>query len=148
MQSAPMRWPAAWRAGGREEPLIVGIVFDDLIDGVSALNAVAGKHGARLHVRLYEAPDERHDPFAHLRPSSPPPAVPRFDIVVSDAGNHRPALVNAIFEALGLQEWDVRKQLMEFPVTLARSLPAPRAEAAATALRLAGATVDLVRNDG
>jgi len=148
MQDPPTRWPAAWRAGGREEPLIAGVIFEDLIEGVSALNAVAGKHGARMHLRLYEASDEDHDPFAHLRPSSPPPAVPRFDIVVSNAGDHHAAVVDAICETLGLQEWNVREQLMDLPVTLARSLPKQRAEAAAAEIRRTGAAVDIVRNDG
>jgi hypothetical protein len=148
MQGALTGWPAAWRAGGHDSQLIVGIVFENLIDGVSTLNEVAHSHGARMYVHLHESPDEEHDPLAHLRPSSPPPAVPRFDVVVRNAGDHRPALVAAIFEALGLQEWKVRKQLMDLPCTLALGVPAPRAEAAAAALRRTGAVVDLVRNDG
>src|SRR5262249_34943619 len=123
MQGHRTGWPAAWRAGGREVPLIVGVIFDDLIEGVSALNAVAARYGARMHVRLYEAPDEEYDPFAHLRPSSPPPPVPRFDVVISDAGNHRPAVVDAVCETLGLPEWDVRERLMDVPQVLVRSLP-------------------------
>lgn len=148
MQGSPTTWPSAWRAGGPEEQLIVGAVFEDLIAGVSALNVTAGKHEARMHVRLYEAPDDDHDPFAHLRPSSPPPSVPRFDVVVRDAGRHRPALGAALLESFGLQERDVREQLMNLPCTLVRSLPMPRAEAAAAAIRRTGAAVDLVRNDG
>src|SRR5262249_15477998 len=95
MQGRPAAWPAAWRAGG-EMPLIVGVVFENLIDGVSALNEAARRHGA----------------------------VPRFDVVVQDTGNHRPALVDAICEALELREWDVRQQLMDIPCTLMRAVPA------------------------
>src|SRR5262249_19206095 len=64
-------WPPAWRAAGEgfEAPLTVGIVFADLIGGVSALQAAADAHGARMQIRLSEAADEAHDPFAHLRPS-------------------------------------------------------------------------------
>jgi hypothetical protein len=41
--------------------------LDDLIEGVSATNQIARKHGARMHVRLYEAPDPAYDPPAHMR---------------------------------------------------------------------------------
>ena len=101
-----------------------------------------------MQVRLHEAPDNEHDPLAHLRPSSPPPAGPRFDVVIGDAGEHRTELVNAMFEAFGREDWDSREQLLKLPCTVARSFAAPRAEAVAGILRRAGATVDLERNDG
>src|SRR5262249_37615903 len=101
-----------------------------------------------MQIRLSEAADEAHDPFAHLRPSSPPPAVPRFDVVITDAGRNRQAVERTLFEAFGLSAWEVRHQFDSPPVTVARGLPAPRAEATASLLRRGGATVDLVRNDG
>jgi hypothetical protein len=84
----------------------------------------------------------------HLRPSSPPPAVPRFDLVVTAAGDNEPQFIALASEALGLQEWDLGQQLLELPCTVARSLSAPRAEDAAALLRRSGAMVELVRNDG
>ena len=71
-------WPSAWQVGGDqfgEAPLTVGAMFQDLVDGVSALHAAAEAHGAKMLVRLYEAPDEQHDPLAYLRPSKPVPSV-------------------------------------------------------------------------
>jgi hypothetical protein len=147
MQGTSPMWPAAWRAGGYEFPLTVGVVFENLIDGVAALNEAARRHGARMQVRLHEAPDETLDPLSHMRPSLPPPAVPRFDVVVGNAGNQT-ALLGAMFEAFGMQAYEVEERLMNVPCTLARCVPAPRAEAIAATLRRAGATVDLVRNDG
>lgn len=141
-------WPTAWRVESHGPMLTAGIVFANLIDGVSALNEIARRHGAQIHVRLHEAPSETHDPLAHMRPSSPPPSVPRFDLVVTGAGDNRSRFVTIVSEALGLPEWDLRKQLMELPCTLARSLSEPRAEAAAALLRRSGAVIELVRNDG
>jgi len=141
-------WPTAWRVGSYGPMLTAGIVFADLVEGVSALNEIARRHGARIHVRLHEAPSETHDPLSHMRPSSPPPAVPRFDLVVTGAGDNRPRFIALVAEALGLQEWDLRKRLLELPCTLARSLTEPRAEGAAALLRRAGAVIELVRNDG
>ena len=148
--TSPPLWPAAWRAGESfgEGPLTVGAVFADLLEGVSALQAAADQHGARMYVRLHEAPDDEHDPLAYLRPSTPPPTAPRFDVVLTDAGDNRPTVVAALFETLGLYEGDARKQLMTLPCTLARAVSMNRAEAAAASLRRAGAAVDLVRNDG
>lgn len=148
MQGTSTTWPAAWRVGGHGPMLTVGIVFENLIDGVSTLHEVVCRHDAQMHVRLHEAPDEEHDPFAHLRPSSPPPVVHRFDLVVTEAGDNRSRFVAMLCEALGLQEWHVRTKLQKLPCTLVRGLPAPRAEGAAALLRRAGAVVDLVRNDG
>ena len=147
-QSMATTWPTAWRAGDYGPMLTVGIVFANLIDGVSELNEIARRHGAQIQVRLYEAQSEDQDPLSHLRPSSPPPAVPRFDLVVTGAGDNRSRFVAMVSEALGLQEWDLRKQLLKLPCTLARSLPAPRAEGAAALLRRTGAVIELVRNDG
>jgi hypothetical protein len=141
-------WPTAWRVDGHGPMLTAGIVFANLIDGVAALSEIARRHGARIYLRLHEAPSDKHDPLSHLRPSSPPPAVPRFDLVVTGAGDNRPRFIALVSEALGLQEWDLRKELLELPCTLARSLSASRAEGAAALLRRAGAVIELVRNDG
>jgi hypothetical protein len=137
-------WPPAWRGGGTgfEAPLTVGIVFRDLIHGVSALQAAADLHGAHMNVRLSEAPDNHHDPFAHLRPSSPPPLVPRFDVVIADVGPNWRAVERTFSEVFGAGRWGHQEEL------IVRGLPAPRAEATAALLRRDGATVNLVRNDG
>ena len=146
MQGPLTRWPAAWRREDHGPMLTVGVVFDDLIEGVRSLNEIVGKHGAKLYLHLKEAASDAHDPLAHMRPSSP--AVPRFDLVVIQAGDNQSRFVTMVCEALGLQEWQVRKQLLELPCTLARCLPALRAEGAAALLRRGGATIELVRNDG
>jgi hypothetical protein len=137
-------WPPAWRVGGMgfDAPLTVGIVFRDLIHGVSALQAAADLHGAHMNVRLSEAPDNHHDPFAHLRPSSPAPLVPRFDVVVTDIGPNWRAVERTFSEVFDAGRWGHQEEL------IVRGLPAPRAEATAALLRRDGATVDLVRNDG
>jgi hypothetical protein len=141
-------WPTAWRVEDHGPMLTAGIVFANLIDGVAALNEIARRHGAWIQVRLFEAPSEEHDPLSHMRPSSPPPAVPRFDLVVVGAGDNRPRFIAMVSESLGLQEWDLRQQLLKLPCTLVRSLSAPRAEGAAALLRRTGAEIELVRNDG
>jgi len=141
-------WPTAWQVGSHGPTLTAGIIFADLIAGVSALNEIARRHDAQIQVRLYEAPSDKHDPLIHMRPSSPPPAVPRFDLVVVGAGDNRPRFIAMVSEALGLQEWSLRQQLLKLPRTVACGLSAPRAEGAAALLRRAGAVIELVRNDG
>ena len=148
MQGALRKWPAAWRDDKHGPMLTLGVVFDDLIAGVQSLNEIARKHGAKLYLNLKESPSDEHDPLAHMRPSSPPSAVSRFDLVVTNAGDNRSRFVTMVCEALGLQEWEIRRQLLELPCTLARGVPAPSAEAAAALLRRGGATIDLVRYDG
>jgi hypothetical protein len=148
---SPSPWPSAWQVGGDqfgESPLTVGAIFDDVVDGVAALHSAGGAHGAKMLVRLYEAPDQQHDPLAHLRPSRPAPSVARFDVVVTHAGDNRAVLVTAICNSLGGYERDWRERLMAPPLTVGRSLPEPSAEAIAGILRKAGATVDVIRNDG
>jgi hypothetical protein len=149
--TSPGAWPAAWRSGDGgfgDAPLTVGAIFADIIDGVTALHDLASRHGAEMRVRLHEAPDDIHDPLAHLRPSRPAPAEPRFDLVVTDAGEHRRAVTTALFDAMGLFEGDADRRLAVLPSAVVRGLSAARADAVAAALRQAGATVDLVRNDG
>ena len=121
-------WPTAWRVGDHGPVLTAGIIFANLIDGVAALNEIARRHGAEIQVRLHEAASEEHDPLSHMRPSSPPPVVPRFDLVVTGAGDNRSRFVTIVSEALGLHEWDLRQQLLKLPCTLARGLSEPRAE--------------------
>ncbi|HEX4416978.1 MAG TPA: hypothetical protein VH165_03720 [Kofleriaceae bacterium] len=58
-----------------EAHLTIGVAFDDLQAGCTALAAVASAAGARLQAHVFEAQDE-HDPFAHLRPCQPPPRPP------------------------------------------------------------------------
>lgn len=147
---APAMWPAAWRTGDglHHAPFTVGVLFPDLLAGVSALRSAGEGHGASMRVRLREAPDDLHDPLAHLRPSSPPPEVPRFDVVLVDTGGHRPSVVTALAESLGLCEGPIRHLLLKLPATVAQSLTAPRAEAVAGRVRRAGAVVELMRNDG
>lgn len=150
-KGAPSSWPSAWQVGGDpfgEAPLTVGAIFDDVIEGVAALHSAGEAHGAKMKVRLYEAPDEPHDPLAHLRPSRPAPRVARFDVVVIHPGDNRAVLVTALCDALGGYEQDWHERLMHPPLTVGRSLSAPRAEAVAASLRGAGAIVDLSRNDG
>jgi hypothetical protein len=144
-------WPAAWRSGEGgfgDAPLTVGAIFADIIDGVTALHELATRHGAEMRVRLHEAPDDIHDPLAHLRPRRPAPAEPRFDLIVTDVGEHRRAVVAALFDAMGLYKGDADRLLTDPPGIVARGLASPRADAVATALRDAGATVELMRNDG
>jgi hypothetical protein len=144
-------WPSAWQAGGEtfgEAPLAVGAIFDDVVGGVAALNAAGEAHGAQMNVRLFEAFDSEHDPLAHLRPSRPAPRVARFDIAVTGAGDNRAVLVSAMCAALGGYEANWRVRLETLPLLVGRSVPAPRAESVAAALRSAGATVELSRNDG
>jgi hypothetical protein len=142
-------WPPAWRIGGEQfgdAPFTVGAIFEDVVGGVAALRASAEAHYAKIHVRLFEAPDADHDPLLHLRPSTPP--VPRFDLVVSDVGSDRSGLVAALFETLKLYEGDARRKLSELPAILALALVEPRAQTIATELRKTGATIVLQRNDG
>jgi hypothetical protein len=149
-QVQPTDWPAAWRVARErfdDPPLTVGVIFPELIDGVSRLRAAAEQHGAQLQIRVHELPAVEHDPFAYLRPSSPAPVVPRFDVVVT-ACEDSLQVAAAIVEAFGLYQHDARQRLVDLPCMLARSIPQPRAEAAAARLRTAGATIDLVRNDG
>ncbi len=87
MHATSTTWPAAWSIGDHGPTLTVGIVFEDLIDGVSALSEIVRRHGGYIQVRLNEAPGEEHDPLAHMRPSAPP--VPRFDLEVTEAGDDR-----------------------------------------------------------
>lgn len=140
--------PSAWRAGGDgfgEAPLTVGIVFDDLIAGVAALRAQAVAHAARLELRLAEAASEE-DPLVHLRPSSP--AVPRFDVIVTDVGTDRAALTRAVMESTGKYEGTARDLLQAAaPITIARARLEEQARSIADTLTRAGATTDLRRND-
>lgn len=143
-------WPAAWHGDADDwhaAPLTVGIVFENLVEGISALRTLALVHGAEIQVRLNESPDESSDPLTHLRPSSPPPAVPRFDLVIRDAGQNRAVLTTAVSELFSVGTYDVPELLARIPCTIARGMGAARAEAAAIRLREAGAAVELVRND-
>jgi hypothetical protein len=138
----------AWRAADEflEAPLTVGAIFADLIDGVAAMQAAAERHHATLVVRVHESPSDRADPLAHLRPSTPP--VDRFDVVVRDPGRDPDGLAKVLHSAVSLYEGDAKRRLASLPAVVGRSLmPAP-AEDAARLLREAGATVDVVRNDG
>jgi len=147
MQGADPKRPAAWQVKDHGPALMVGAVFENLIDGVSALSDAAKRHGAQMQLRLVEAPDDRLDPLMHMRPSSPA-AVPRFDVIIRAIGENEDAVKAAIFGVLSLPEWTVREALSNLPGTLVRSISQDRAEAVAGAMRKAGATADVVRNDG
>jgi hypothetical protein len=140
--------PPAWRTsdgGFGDAPLTIGVVFDDLIAGVERLRKVADDHGARLSVRLHELASESHDPFGHLRPSTP--AAPRFDVELHAAGPNPEAVIVAMFDTFGLFRTAAAKRLAGAPCTLGRALVEGRAEAAVAALARAGADVRMVRND-
>lgn len=140
--------PPAWRAEGQafgEAPLTVGVVFDDLVEGVAALRAQAEAHGAHLELRLAEA-TAATDPLAHLRPCIP--AAPRFDVVITDVGDHRPRLVEALMQVTGLSEVDARAQLQQQPpITVASGLMEVRARDMVSMLEGARARVEMRRND-
>jgi hypothetical protein len=140
--------PSAWRAGGDrfdEAPLTVGVVFDDLVAGVAALRGKANAHAAQLELRLAEAQSD-NDPLIHLRPSSP--AVPRFDVVITNLGENQSTLVKALADATGRYEHDARDLLRRAaPIPVARALIESRARTIADGLAGAGATTELRRND-
>jgi hypothetical protein len=148
VQDVHAMWPAAWRVEHDGHMLTVGVVFEALIEGVSGLNDVAKRHGVPMQVRLNEAPDELHDPLAHMRPSLPPSATPRFDVVYRGPAAPERPLVAALCAALGLYDGSVRERLADLPCTLARGVAESRAEATAGRLREAGAEVALVRFEG
>lgn len=148
MQDVHAMWPAAWRVEHQGHVLIVAVVFEKLIEGVSAMNQVAKQYGVQMQIRLSEAPDEHHDPLAHMRPSQPLPAVPRFDVIIKGPADPERPLVAEMCTAFGLYEGPVRERLADQPCILARGIPEPRAEAAAAKLREAGAVVELVPFDG
>lgn len=148
LQDVHKMWPAAWRVEHDGHMLVVGVVFEKLIEGVSALNAVAGRHGVPMQVRLNEAPDELHDPLAHLRPSLPLSATPRFDVVYRGPAAPDPSMVATLCEALGLYEGELRERLANLPCMLARGITESRGEAVAGRLREAGADVALARFEG
>lgn len=88
-------WPLAWKTGDSafgEAPLRVGACFEELIDGVASLQALATAHGATMWLWLCEAPAGHIDPFIELRPSTP--ALERFDVVVERLGTNLPALAS------------------------------------------------------
>jgi hypothetical protein len=142
-------WPSAWRVGREfgEGDLTVGAVFRDPVEGATALRAAADRHGAYMKLRVHEAASDDHDPLVHLRPSTPPPAVPRFDVWVRDAGAQPKALHDAVCDELGYGSRP-EKLLETLPGPIAHSLSESIAQSVAAALRKAGAVVELVRNDG
>ena len=141
-------WPAAWRTGGDdwgEAPFTVGAVFVEPIDSIAALRDPATSAGAMMLVRLHEADDETSDPLAKLRPSRPD--VARFELILT-ALFDRDRTVDCIAKRLHL-DWHVAAELLEtLPSTFARGLSDADAESLAEALRAAGATVHVARNDG
>jgi ribosomal protein L7/L12 len=145
-QSNQEEIPSAWRAGERNGlPLTLGIVFDDLVAGIAALRTRVEAHSGKLELRLAEALSE--DPLAHLRPSSP--VIPRFDVVITDAGKDRAGLTRVVTEATGLYEWRASRLLESaVPITIARARFEGQAREIAGTLERAGAGVELRRNDG
>ncbi len=140
--------PSAWREGGDrfgEAPLTVGVVFDDLVEGISRLRARAEAHAAKIELRLAEAESET-DPLVHLRPSTP--SIARFDVVVVELGEDRAALVSALTQATGYYESEARQRLQQRPpITVARAQLETHARSLATALESAGARIEVQRND-
>ncbi len=141
--------PAAWRAGSdkfAEAPLTVSVIFDQLVEGVTALRELAQAHGATMELRLAEAAGV-DDPLAAMRPSTP--VVPRFDVVIVDTGDNRPRLVAALAGLTDESESMARERLLApVPVVATRGAFERTARACLAALEAAGARVDLRRNDG
>ena len=139
--------PPAWRTGDgfHSASLTVGVIFDDVIEGVSQLRDMAKDFSATLELRLTEA--EGSDPIGHLRPSMP--ALPRFDVLVTATGNNRPRIVETLAKLTGVPERDVRERLQQsVPILVAKSLPELKAKTLLAAIEGAGAEGSLRRNDG
>lgn len=138
-------WPAAWRTGHDHVPFTLGVVFPDLVAGAARLDAIAKERGAKLALRVFEIADRAFDPFPHLRPSDP--RLPRYDIVITHAGDNRATLVAALVEALGYDERTARALLAQpAPLRVARGVGATRADSIAERLRGARALADIVQN--
>lgn len=138
-------WHTA-RGGFGDPPFTVGVIFDELLDGIAKLRAIGEAHGAKLHLRLHEAPSEEHDPFTHLRPSTPP--QPRFDVIVDAVTPYdRKAVTTALFASIGLYEGDALRRLAELPAVVGRGLFEARAQTLLAAITKAGGAARMVRND-
>jgi len=147
-----VRWVAAeplpaWRVGedSIEGDLRVGVVFDKLPEGFAAMARIAGEHGFRTGVKLFESWTEKGDPLAFLRPCHPPlPGRELFDVVLTGAGHASDPLLGVIAEVRGWHGTQRAKALLdEAPVPLRRRLPRSVAEEMAGRLQRSGATVEV-----
>jgi hypothetical protein len=64
----------AWRIAKHfgEADMVVGVAFEDLVAGFTAMNRIAQAHGFKTRVKIFEAPSLEADPLAFLRPCVPP----------------------------------------------------------------------------
>ncbi|RKG95299.1 hypothetical protein D7V97_37430 [Corallococcus sp. CA053C] len=88
VQCVPAEPHVAWRMRGAKEhlgaDLTVGVIFRDLVEGFTAVEALARAHSFQVHVKLFESWRTDTDPLAFLRPCSPPLKAPRYDVVLTD----------------------------------------------------------------
>ncbi len=136
--------PPAWKEGhGFGEPLLrMGVVFEDLPAGFTAVERLARGHNLYIAVKMFEAwPDA--DPLAFLRPCQPPLKQERFDVWLTGLGD-KPEELKKLLQKQGLLTYDQVCALRdEAPLAEWKGRPRRQAEALADQLRQAGASVDV-----
>ncbi|RKH39808.1 hypothetical protein [Corallococcus sicarius] len=149
VQRVPSEPHVAWRMRRSKEhlgvDLTVGVIFTDLMEGFTAVSALARAHGFQVRVKLFESWRTDTDPLAFLRPCSPPLKAPRYDVVLTDLGATPLEVTKLIAELRREHEDAARWMYGPLPVVLVRLRPQRVAEAMAQRLRHQGATVELRR---
>lgn len=147
VRCVPAEPHVAWRVRGANEhldaDLTVGVIFKDLVEGFTAVDALARQYCFQVRVKLFESWRMDTDPLAFLRPSSPPLQAPRYDVVLTDAGATPLELTKLIAELRRQHVSTVSTLHHALPAVLVRLRPLGVAEAMAQRLRHQGATVEL-----
>lgn len=135
--------PSAWGTPEVYDQLEVGVVFRDLVSGARAVQTLADEAGVNVHVSVFEAERRAGDPLAFLRGQRR--AIPgEHQVILWQVGPHPTAVLKVLRSLRGVGLTEARALLSQAPLEVVTDVNRRTAEAAALALREAGADVELI----
>jgi len=119
----------------------LGVVFEDLVDGVAHVGRLAKEMGVNTRLNIRESPNEVADPLAMLRGGAIPGGMAA--VILWQIGN-RIAAMKAVREVLGCGLEEAKKALAELPNEMLQHVDVAYAKKAVETLIRAGCDAEVV----
>lgn len=126
--------PAAWSPNPEfEGDLTLACVFDDLCAGYREVGDVILRHGGSVQLQVAEL-HRGMEPFAALRPCSPPSKTPRYDLWLGEPPSKGSQVRGHLAAVLDVGSWQIDRMLEAAPGVILEAMFEPSAKRMAAVL--------------